>query len=89
MTYAAVLVFFGFTVHAWGQPLANYQREELERRVSILESQNLEHRVTVMETILIDLQSNAVWLRFNMGGTGLLIAEAVTRTVRRRINKDI
>ena len=79
MTYGAFLVFFSTTPYVWAQQPS---RDELERRVMTIEGQNLEHRVTVMETVLTDLQSNILWQRLNMGGTGLLLAEVVTRRIR-------
>lgn len=83
MTYGIILVCCGISFSLYGQ-----SKDDLERRVTKLEDQNLEHRVTVMETILADLQNSALWQRLNMGGTGLLIAEAVTRTVKRKVAKS-
>lgn len=79
--YGILLIFIGLPLHVFGQENAH---DDLERRVTAIESQNLEHRMTVMETTLVDLQNSALWMRMNMAGTGLLIAEAVTRAVNKR-----
>ena len=86
MSYGIGLIFFGLPFRIWGQPTSH---DDIERRVSMIEGQNLEHRLTVMETTMMDLQNSAFWTRLNMGGTGLLIAEAVTRTVRKKEVKRI
>ena len=82
-TYGVLLVFFSVSLSLVGQSQQS-REDDLTRRVAVLEGQNLEHRVTVMETILSQLQDNIIWVRLNMGGTGLLIAEAVTRQMTKR-----
>ena len=81
LVYAAILITVGFSIHA--QSIG-----DIDHRITVLESQNLEHRLTVMETILADMKNNTTMVQLNMGGTGLLIAEAVYRAIRRYMGTE-
>jgi len=80
--YAVLLLGGSLVVRA--QTVQRYEVTELERRINSMESLNLDHRLTVIETLLLDLQNSSTWSRFTMGGTGLLIAERVVAALRRK-----
>lgn len=69
------------------EPYVGYsQLPELNRRVASLEAQQLDHRVTVLETIQADIENHFFWANAGSAGTGLLIIEACIRLARRKAN---
>lgn len=60
------------------------QETDLERRVEMLESLNLDHRLTVIETLLNDLHSDHWTHLGTMLGTGLLILERGARAIKEK-----
>jgi len=61
---------------------------DIERRLDTIDRMNLDHRLTIIETTLTDMVSNFTWYRISSGGTGLLLAEAVFRHAKKRINTE-
>lgn len=83
--YAVLLVMLSIeSVVAKAQPVQQYQITEVERRVSSIETLNLDHRLTIIETILTELNTSKIFDRLTMGGTGLLIVERVVMAMRKR-----
>jgi hypothetical protein len=72
------------SVNAWAQPIQRFEIGELERRVASMETLNLDHRLTIIETKLEELITGKMFDRMTMGGTGLLIAERVVQALRKR-----
>ncbi len=64
------------------------QKDDIERRIRELESLNLDHRLTVIETLLRDQENNGRWMLLSSGGVGLLLAEAVFRTTKKRLRGE-
>ena len=91
-----VAVFAGLLIIA---PLASVNAQEvafkdLDRRLNAIEGEQLDHRVTVIETTLMDilaglkhLDDQGPWHQGATVGTGLLIAERVYVAVKRK-NKE-
>jgi len=82
--YAVVLLWGVFAVQAQSSP----QLQELQHRVTSLEELQLDHRLTVIETILRDLQSSSLWHQLTMGGTGLLLGERAIAVLRRKKGEE-
>lgn len=82
--YALFLLINATLVHAQDP----YQLAELQRRIGSIEGLNLDHRLTVLETLLQDVQTSNFLNRFTMGGTGLLIGERVVAAIRRKTLTD-
>lgn len=87
--FAVVLIVMSFVPVIAAQPLPKQvEIEDLERRVAGFESLNLDHRLTVIETILKEDQDNE-WKSSATGiGTGLLIVHTAYREVRKRIQDE-
>lgn len=83
MVYACLLLGGTFAVEAQPQP-ATAQLEELERRVNDLEQLQLDHRLTVLETIQRETESTDLLMKLTSGGTGILLLEAGVRIFRGR-----
>ena len=87
--FHVIILTFGFLlmlvavmpVHAQAPEV---EVHDLDRRVRVIEDLNLDHRLTVMETILMELKDGDNWQRVTMGGTGLLIAERVFWTFKKK-----
>jgi hypothetical protein len=60
------------------------QRAELELRLAQLEDLKLDHRVTVIETILKEQENNGRWALGSSVGTGLLLGAEVVRAIKKR-----
>jgi len=83
--YAVLLMMLSLeSIVARAQPVEQYQITDLERRVASIEILNLDHRLTIMETILNELNTGKIFDRLTMGGTGLLITERVVMVLRKR-----
>jgi len=80
--YAVALLIGAISVRA--QPIQQFEITELERRITSIEALNLDHRLTIIETILNEINSQKIFDRLTMGGTGLLIAERVVNTLRKK-----
>jgi hypothetical protein len=82
--YGMMLVISSLPL-SFGQPRppAYSQDSEIAHRIEALESQKLDHRLTVLETVLDDLKTSSTVNKFASGGTGLLLIEAVFRVTRR------
>jgi phenylpyruvate tautomerase PptA (4-oxalocrotonate tautomerase family) len=61
---------------------------ELARRITDLEALNLDHRLTVIETILNDLHSDHWTHLGTMIGTGLLILERGARAINKKVSSE-
>lgn len=73
-----------FPVHAQQEPVV----EDLNRRISTLEGMNLDHRLTVIETLLNDLHNNSWTHVGTMIGTAVLIIERATQRLRKNMNEE-
>lgn len=60
--------------------------QNLEERVRVIEDLKIDHRLTVIETLLRDLDSSSTWFRVSTGGTGALLAKAVYDQMTRKEN---
>lgn len=75
-----VLVFGTMLVIACSYSLVHAQ--SIETRIESLEKESfstkldVDHRLTVLETLLKDLQESTTWFKISTGGTGLLIIKA-------------
>lgn len=81
--YAVVLMVTAvYPVHAQNRE----EVSDLQRRVSSIEALNLDHRLTVIETMLTDLHSD--WTRTgSLVGVALLIAERAAQAVKQKIRE--
>lgn len=64
------------------------QVTELERRVTNIEALQLDHRLTVIETMLKDLVSDHWTHEGTMLGVGLLTMERVARAIQKKIKNE-
>lgn len=60
------------------------QVSEIEKRITTLEQLNLDRRLTVIETLLKELNSNTFWGPASMGGVGILILKEVYMALGRK-----
>ena len=83
--YAIILLTLAIAP-AFAQSVQQFQITEHERRITSIESltMSLDHRLTVIETLLNDLQSGTLLNRMTMGGTALLIAERAIAVMRKK-----
>lgn len=72
-----------YPVHA-----QNPQVEELTRRITSLETLNLDHRLTVIETLLNDIHGDHWGQQMTMGGTALLILERAVQAFRKKVKEE-
>lgn len=69
------------------------QRDLQEERLERIEAaangsdKNFDHRLTILEQIIKDMQENSTWFKLNMGGTGLLIVKASLEMLSTRKSK--
>lgn len=82
--FAVVLLLSAIVPPVHAQP---EQMAELTRRMDSLESLNLDHRLTVIETMLADLKSDHWTHLGTMAGTALLILERAARALRRDVKE--
>jgi hypothetical protein len=61
------------------------QQSDLERRIAALESMNVDHRLTILETIRQESEDSLLWSRVSTGGMGLLVMERMAGILRKRI----
>ena len=81
MVFAVTLILAGiFPAHAQSPIVI----QDLARRITDLEALNLDHRLTVIETILNDLHADHWTHLGTMVGTGLLIMERAARAVTKK-----
>ena len=86
--FAVVLMVMSFVPIIAAQPQQQVEIEDFGRRVAGFESLNLDHRLTVIETLLKEDQDNE-WKHSATGiGTGLLIVHTAYREVRKRIQDE-
>lgn len=75
-----VLVFGTMLVIACSYSLVRAQSLEIKiealERESFSTKLDVDHRLTVLETLLKDLQESTTWFKISTGGTGLLIIKA-------------
>lgn len=84
MFFALVLIITaGFDVHAQ----TTVEVEDLARRITSMEALNLDHRLTIIETLLNDLHSDHWTHLGTMVGTGLLILERGARAIGKKVNE--
>lgn len=106
MVFHLCVVLFAFTLlagafdfKAFAQP--REQVEDLTRRVATMESLNLDHRLTIMETMLSGVASDlrdlkksaeergADWTRIGtVAGTALLILERAFRAIAGKVKEE-
>jgi hypothetical protein len=71
-----------------GQVRENPEVEDLTRRVGNIESLNLDHRLTVIETLLNEVHGDHVPHLLTMGGTALLILERAVKAMSKRVQEE-
>lgn len=82
--YAVVLMVTGvYPVHAQTRE----EVSDLQRRVGNIESLNVDHRLTVIETMLEDLHSDRWTHTGSLIGVGLLIMERAAQAVKQKIRE--
>lgn len=62
--------------------------QDLDRRVTSIEGLNLDHRLTVIETLLTNLNSDHWTHLGTMIGTGLLILERGARAISKKVEEE-
>lgn len=93
LTYAALLVTLAIPVRGQrvypqqSTAVADYEIQNLDKRISTIEALNLDRRLTVIETLLKDVNGGQVWSQLSMGGVGLLLAREAVRVIQAR-NRD-
>jgi len=80
LAYAALLIAAPIL---WNIASAQ-DRLEVDRRLDNLEKLNLDHRLTVIETLLTEQREASRWGLWSMGGVGLLLGEAAIRVAKRK-----
>lgn len=71
------------------QAVMSGQVTELEKRLTAIEQLNLDRRLTVIETLLKEVNSQTVWGPLSMGGVGLLIfREAYLSLSKKRRSRE-
>jgi len=78
-----LLLFALIPVHA-----QNSVERELDRRITSIENLNLDHRLTVIETLLNDLKDESLWHKGSTIGTGLLILERGVWALKKKNDKE-
>lgn len=82
--FACVLLIAPFVqVHAQN----HLEVEDLSRRITTLEGLNLDHRLTVIETLLNNLNDSKWPNGITTGGVGLLIFERVFFAVKKKVKE--
>lgn len=81
--YGAMLVI-AFASLAFGQQnppksVEDYRLETLDKRITNIEALGIDHRLTVIETLLAAIDKATTWNIFSMGGTGVLLVEMAYR----------
>ena len=65
-----------------------YQVENLEKQMENIPAtmQTMDRRLTIIETILRDVEGGSVWGQITMGGVGLLLLKEVAQAIRKKGN---
>lgn len=75
-------------LHGQQQPaqitIDRFELNEVGHRLEAIEHLDLQHRLTVLETIQQDAKEDVIWHKGSSVGTGLLLIEAVARTVKKK-----
>ena len=86
LTFAGVLFIAAVVPNVRAQNVL--QVEDLSRRITSLEGLNLDHRLTIIETLLNDLHSDHWTHTGTMIGTALLILERGARAVAKKVKEE-
>ena len=84
--YAVMLILASSVGMIHGQSSTEMRIEKLESD-SVDQKISLDHRLTVLETTLKDIQDSSTWFKISTGGTGLLILKAVLEILTPKLPK--
>ena len=87
LIYGTMLVISASVGLLHGQPNNELRIEKLESE-SINTRIDIDHRLTILETTLHDLQDSSIWFRVSTGGTGLLIVKAAVELLTLKKSKE-
>ena len=91
LAYAVLLVILAIPVRGQristlqqSNAVAEYEIQNLDKRISTIEALNLDRRLSVIEALLKDVNGGQVWSQLSMGGVGMLMIREVIKVLQSR-----
>ena len=86
LVFAIAMIVWPITVVIAQSSRLEYQVETLERQIENIPSamQTLDRRLTIIETILRDVEGGSIWGQMTMGGVGLLLLKELATVLKRK-----